>query len=64
MILGKMFRVKVQLTESCYVQERLSELKDDEEEPDAKSIICQRIKDGERSKKGIKGRLALFGNYV
>lgn len=62
MILGKMFRAKT-LTESCYLQERLSELKDDEE-PDAKGIICQRIKDGERLKKGIKERLALFGNYV
>lgn len=52
MILGKMFRVKM-LTEGCYVQERLSELKDDEE-PDAKGIICQRIKDGERLKKELK----------
>lgn len=52
MILGKMFRVKT-LTESCYLQERLSEPKDDEE-PDAKSIICQRIKDGERLKKELK----------
>lgn len=52
MILGKMFRVKT-LTESCYVQERLSEPKDDEE-PDPKGIICQEIKDGERLRKGIK----------
>lgn len=41
------------IIERCYLQERLSEMKDDEE-PDAKGISCQRIKDGERLKKEVK----------
>jgi len=41
------------LVESCYLQEKLSELKDGEE-PKAKGIKCQRTKNRERLKKETK----------
>lgn len=51
------------LIESSYLQERLSELKDDEE-PDAKGINCQRINDGERLKKELKKGEHYLESYV